>query len=78
MLSPSVPWDQLVFGLWEYVIPENEEEEKKVNEKVNSTNSEGKVPEDPVTSLAVLARLHGLEESNLMFWIFEFGEEGVR
>ena len=44
-------------------------------EKVNSKNSEVKVPEDPVTNLALLARLHGLEESNLMFWIFEFGEE---
>ena len=28
-----------------------------------------------VTNLAMLARLHGLEESNLMYWIFEFGEE---
>ena len=33
--------------------------------------------EDPVTNLAMLARLHGLEESNLMYWIFEFGEEGL-
>ena len=29
----------------------------------------------PVTNLAMLARLHDLEESNLMYWIFEFGEE---
>ena len=28
-----------------------------------------------VTNLAMLARLHDLEESNLMYWIFEFGEE---
>ena len=50
--------------------------EGRGHEKVNSKNSEVKVPEDPVTNLAMLARLHGLEESNLMFWIFEFGEEG--
>ena len=46
-----------------------------MNEKVTLQNSGGKVPEDPVTNTAMLARLHGLEESNLMFWIFEFGEE---
>ena len=28
-----------------------------------------------VTNLAMLARLHGLEESNLIFWVFEYGEE---
>ena len=33
------------------------------------------MPEGHVTNLAMLARLHGLEESNLMYWIFEFGEE---
>ena len=56
-------------------IPENEEGgAPKVIEKV-SQNSEGKVPEDPVTNLAMLARLHGLEESNLMYRIFEVGEE---
>ena len=68
-MSSSVPLDEFVHGLWEYVIPENEEEEKKMHEKVNSKNSEVKVLEDPVTNLAML------EESNLMFWIFEFGEE---
>ena len=43
--------------------------------KVTLQNSDGKVHEDSVTNLAMLARLHGLDESNLMFWIFEFGEE---
>ena len=53
----------------------NEEEGvTEVIEKV-SQNSEGHVPEGHVTNLAVLVRLHGLEESNLMYWIFEFGEE---
>ena len=33
------------------------------------------MPEGHVTNLAMLAGLHGLEESNLMYWIFEFGEE---
>ena len=28
-----------------------------------------------VTNLAMLARLHGLEESSLMLWVFEHGEE---
>ena len=63
VLSPSVPWGEFVPGLWEYVIPEDEEEEKKVNEKVisvTSKNSVEKVPEDPVTNLAALVRLHGL------------------
>ena len=73
--AASVPWDEFVPGLWEYVIPQNEEEEKKVDEGVNSKNSVEKVPEYPVTNLAVLARLHALEELNLMFWILEFGEE---
>ena len=64
LVSSSVPWDEFVPGLWEYVLPENEEGGvTKVVEKV-SQNSEGKVPENPVTSLAVLAHLHGLEESN--------------
>ena len=35
----------------------------------------GKVLEGHVTNLAMLARLNGLEESNLMYRIFEFGEE---
>ena len=54
--------------------PENEERVvSEVIEKV-PRNLEVKVPEGHVTNLAVLARLHGLEESNLMYWIFEFGE----
>ena len=70
-----VPWDEFVPGLWEYVLPEDEEGgAKKVIEKVLQ-KSEGKVPEGHVTNLAMLARLHGLEESNLMCWIFEFWEE---
>ena len=75
LVSSSVPWDEFVPGLWEYVQPESEEEEvSEVIEKVPQ-NLEVKVPEGPVTNLAMLARLHGLEESNLMYWIFEFGEE---
>ena len=54
---------------WEWVTVENEEKEKVVH-KVNS-----KPETEHVTNLAMQARLHGLEESNLMYWIFEFGEE---
>ena len=61
----------------EYVQPENEEGEvSEVIEKVPQ-NLQVKVPEGPVANLAMLARLHGLEESNLMYWILEFGEEGL-
>ena len=63
LVSSSVPWDEFVPGLWEYVLPENEEEGVlEVIEKVPQ-NSEGQVPEGHVTNLAMLARLHGLEES---------------
>ena len=54
---------------WEWVTVEDEEKEKVVP-KVNS-----KPETEHVTNLAMLARLHRLEESNLMYWIFEFGEE---
>ena len=63
LVSSSVPWDEFVSGLWEYVLPENEE------------GGATKVIEKVVTNLAMLARLHGLEESNLTYGIFEFGEE---
>ena len=75
LVSSSVPWDEFVRGLWECVLPENEEVGvTEVIEKVPQ-NSEGQVPEGHVTNLALLARLHGLEESNLTHWIFEFWEE---
>ena len=51
---------------WEWVKIVKEEKEKVVNSKPETEH---------VTSLAMLARLHGLEESNLMFWVFEYGEE---
>ena len=51
---------------WEWVTVEDEEKEKVVL-KVNSN-----LETEHVTNLAMLARLHGLEESNLMYWIFEF------
>ena len=75
LVSSSVLWGEFVPGLWEYVQPENEEVVVlEVIEKV-PRNLEVKVPKGQVTNLAVLACLHGLEESNLMYWIFEFGEE---
>ena len=75
LVSSSVPWDEFVLGLWEYVQPENEDGGvSEVIEKVPQ-NLEVKVPEGPVTNLAMLAHLRGLEESNLMYWIFEFGKE---
>ena len=51
---------------WEWVKIETEEKEKVVNSKPKTEH---------VTNLAMLARLHGLEESNLMFQVFEHGEE---
>ena len=51
---------------WEWVKIEKEEKEKVVNSKPKTEH---------VTNLAILARLHGLEESNLMFCAFEYGEE---
>ena len=54
----------------EWVTVEDDEKEKEVP-KVNSQ------PEvEHVTNFAMLARLHGLEESNLTNWIFEFGGRG--
>ena len=52
--------------LWESVKIEKEEQEPMVNSKPKAEH---------VTKLAALARLQGLEEENLMLWIFEFGEE---
>ena len=45
---------------------EKEEQEIMVNSKPKAEH---------VTNLATLARLHGLEEENLMFWVSEYGEE---
>ena len=54
---------------WEWVqIEKDEKEELEI--VVNS-----KPKTEHVTNLAMLARLHGLEEENLMFWVFEYGEE---
>ena len=60
------------------VLPENEE--GSVLEVIENVpqNSEGLVPEGHVTNLAMLSRLHCLEESNLTHWIFEFGRRRVR
>ena len=54
---------------WGWVTVEDDEKEKEVP-KVNS-----KPETEHVINLAMLARLHGLEEGNLMFWVFEYGEE---
>ena len=51
---------------WDWGQIEKEEKENVVNSKLETEH---------VTNLATLARLHGLEESNLMFWVFEYGEE---
>ena len=51
---------------WEWVKIEKEEQGQMVNSKPKAEH---------VTNLATLARLHGLEEENLMFWIFAYGEE---
>ena len=45
---------------------QKEEQEKMVNSKPKAEH---------VNNLATLARLHGLEEEILMFWIFEYGQE---
>ena len=66
-------WIQFEEGLakdvkeWEWVtVEEDEKEEKRLNSKPEKEH---------VTDLVGLSRLHGLEESSLMHWIFEFGEE---
>ena len=54
---------------WEWVkIEKDEKEEQEI--VVNS-----KPKAEHVTNLATLARLQCLEEENLMFWVFEYGEE---
>ena len=55
----------------------SEVEEDAANEEGEVLEVIEKVPQPGghVTNLPMLARLHGLEESHLMYWIFEFGEE---
>ena len=43
------------------------------HEQEITVNSKPKA--EHVTNLATLSRLHGLEEENLMFWVFAYGEE---
>ena len=54
---------------WEWVKIEKDEKE----EQKKMVNSKPKA--EHVTNLDMLARLHGLEEESLMFWVFEYGEE---
>ena len=56
---------------WEWVQIEKDDQEEL--EKVG--NSQPKPMAEHVTHLTMLARLHGLEEENLMFWVFGYGEE---
>ena len=61
----SRPWPRrLRSGEWVKI--EKEEKEKVVKSTPETEH---------VTNLAMLVRLHGLEESNLMFWVLEYGEE---
>ena len=66
-------WFQFEEGLtkeakeWEWVtVEDDEKEEMTVNSKPETEH---------VTDLVGLSRLHGPEESSLLCWIFEFGEE---
>ena len=66
-------WFQFEKGLtkeareWEWVTVEEDEEEE--------TRANSKPEKEHVTDLVELSRLHGPEESSLMYWIFDFGEE---